>query len=384
MYGNSLLEQEKKIEVKKMRLSIPQALLAEHLQVVAKAVPQKSTLSVLEGILFQSDGENLILTATNLELGIRTSFAAAHTEPGEVILPAKVVEIIRRLPGDSVQLIVNPENYLTEIKSGQSEFQMYGLAAEEFPLFPTVDKENGKFSFQIKAIDLRRALRQTLFSVSHDEGKPAFTGVLFTLREDSLSLSASDTFRLATTACRIINHGEPGEFLVPGKTLQEIVRIFNDDEAKVNVVVSQNQLLLECGEKKVSSRLLDEKFPNVERVIPKEFSGQASVDVTPFMQAVERASLLSEGTNHVIRLSIGTGTMVIRASSKFGKIQEQIPLELEGEGIEVSLNSRFILDMLKINEGEKCYIQITGTNKPCVLRDSLYDDYTYLVLPIKI
>ena len=367
-----------------MRLSMPQALLAEHLQVVAKAVPVKSTLSVVEGILFQSDGEKMVLTATNLELGIRTSFAAHHTEPGEVILPAKVVEIIRRLPGDSVQLIVNPENYLTEIKSGQSDFQMYGLAAEEFPVFPSVEKEKARFSFQVKAIDLRRALRQTLFSVSHDEGKQAFTGVFFTLREDTLSLSASDTFRLATTTCRIVNHGEAGEFLVPGKNLQEIVRIFNEDEAKVTVEVTKNQLLLACGEKKVSSRLLAEKFPNVERVIPREYTGQASVDVTSFIQAVERASLLSEGINHVIRLSLGPGNMVIRASSKYGKIQEQIPMELEGEGIEVSLNSRFLLDMLKINEGEKCYIQITGTNKPCVLRDSLYDNYTYLVLPIKI
>ncbi|MDW7650875.1 MAG: DNA polymerase III subunit beta [Bacillota bacterium] len=367
-----------------MRLSVPQSVLSEHLQVVAKAVPAKSTIPVLEGILFESDGETMTLTATNLELGIRTSFPAAHKEVGKVILPSKVVEIIRRLPGDSVQLTVQPETFQTEIKSGQSEFQLFGINADEFPVFPEIDREEARFSFRVKAADLRRSLRQTLFAVSHDEGKPAFTGVLFTLSDNSLSLAASDTFRLATTKCRAENTNGSGEFLVPARNLHEIIRIFNEDEETVDIVVAQNQLLLECGEKKLSSRLLDENFPTVERVIPREFCGQATVAVIPFTQAVERASLLSEGVNHVVRLSIGEGVMVVRASSKFGRIQEQIPLNLEGEGLEVSLNSRFILDMLKIHEGETCVIQMSGANKPCVLRDSLYDDYLYLVLPIKI
>jgi DNA polymerase-3 subunit beta len=367
-----------------MRLSVPQALLSEHLQVVAKAVPARSPISVIEGILFESDGETMTLTATNLEFAIRTSFPAAHKDVGKVVLPAKIVEIIRRLPGDSVQISVNTENYQTEIKSGQSEFQLFGLNSDEFPSFATLGTEDARLSFQVRAAELRRALRQTLFAVSHDEGKPAFTGVLFALKEDALALSASDTFRLATTSCRVQNSGSAGEFLVPARNLQEIVRIFNDEEENIDVFVGKNQLLLACGEKKLSSRLLDETFPNIERVIPKEFSGQATVDVKSFMQAVERASLLSEGANHVVRLSIGDEVMIVRASSKFGRIQEQIPLKLAGEGLEISLNSRFILDMLKVNEGDTCILQMSGSNKPCILQDSLYGDYLYLVLPIKI
>jgi DNA polymerase-3 subunit beta len=367
-----------------MRLSIPRSLLSDHVQFVAKAVPVKTTIPVLEGILFESDGETMTLTATNLEMGIRTSFAAAHEEPGRVVLPGKVVEIIRRLPADSVQIVVNEENYLTEIKSGQSEFQLFGLDAAEYPAFTSFSAELAQLDFKVKTVDFRRALRQTLFAVSSDEGKPAFTGLLFSLQEDKLFLSSSDTFRLATTRCNVENNGNTGEFLVPARNLHEVLRLFTQEEDYIHILVAQNQLLLKSKNKELTSRLLDENFPNVERVIPKDFIGRADVDVTNFLQAVERASLLSEGVNHVVRLSIGADVMVVRAASKFGKTQEQIPLILEGEGLEVSLNSRFILDMLKINEGERCFLEITGPNKPCILRDSLYQDYLYLVLPIKI
>ncbi|MCW3488978.1 DNA polymerase III subunit beta [Dethiobacter alkaliphilus] len=367
-----------------MRLTVPKALLAEHLQITAKAAPPKSTTPVLEGILFQSDGQTMTLTATNLEMGIRTSFPVPDQEKGEVVLPAKAVEIIRKLPGDTVSLTVNEENFLTEIKSGQSEFQLYGLSTEEYPAFADLSADSGQYACEIKAGEFRRALRQTLFAASQDEGKPAFTGIMFTLKDNTLTLSSSDTFRLATTSCRVQNQGADGIFLVPAKNLQEVIRILTDDEDSVQLAVADNQLLITCKNIKLSSRLLDENFPNIDRVIPREFSGRATVDVADFLHAVERASLLSEGVNHVVRLSIGEEGLVIRASSKFGKTQEHVPVELSGEGLEISLNSRFILDMLKVHEGDQCILELTNANKPCILRDSLYQEYLYLVLPIKI
>ena len=367
-----------------MRLSIPQAVFSEHLQIVGKAVPAKSTIPVLEGILLTSYGNVMTLTATNLEMGISSSFPVAHTEKGEVVLQAKIVEIVKRLPGESVQLAVNKDTYLTDIKSGQTEFQLFGTAPEEFPAFPQTENQALRCSFSINSQELRRILKQTLFAVSHDEGKPAFTGVLFSVRENMVMLSSSDTFRLANTSCIIDNKlGENEDILVPARILQEVVRIFADVESEISVEVIKNQLILVCRETKISSRLLEENFPNVERVIPKEFAGKAVIEVTPFQRAVERATLLAEGTNHIIRLSIGKEQLVIRAASKYGRIQEQVPLELEGEGLDLSLNARFLFDMLKICEGEKCFLQMTGVNKPCVLRDSVYSDYLYLVLPVK-
>ncbi|MBS3886964.1 MAG: DNA polymerase III subunit beta [Dethiobacter sp.] len=367
-----------------MRLSIPRSILAEHLQIVAKAVPNKSNLAMLEGILFTCEANSMTLSATNLELGISSTFPIEQQEIGKVVLPAKVVEIMRKLPGETVQLTVNPENYLTEIVSGHSEFQLYGFNPDEYPSLTQFSAQTVEISFNVKVTDFRRALRQTLFCVSNDERKPAFTGLLFSLQDERLTLSASDTFRLATTNCRVNKTVNSGKFLVPARNLQEVLRIFTEEEEIIQVLVTQNQILLSCRDKKITSRLLEETFPNVERVIPKEFTGCASLDCLKFMQAVERSSLLSEGTNNVVRLSIGEDCLVIRTTSKYGKNQEKISLELTGEAVEISLNSRFIIEMLKISEGEKCIIELTGANKPCILRDSLHDDYLYLILPIKI
>ncbi|MBS4022088.1 MAG: DNA polymerase III subunit beta [Dethiobacter sp.] len=367
-----------------MRLSIPQSVFSDHLQIVGKAVPAKSTMQVLEGILIRSDGNAMTLTATNMEMGISTSFTVAHTEPGGVVLPAKIVDIVRRLPGESVQLTVNLDNYLTDIKSGQTEFQLYGTGPDEFPAIPQAEDQTSRCSFVINAQELKRALKQTLFAVSHDEGKPAFTGINFSLHDNILTLSSSDTFRLANTSCRVNNLlQESANILVPARVLQEAGRIFGEEDSDIKADVIKNQLILVCGATKISSRLLEENFPNVERVIPREFSGQAVIDVDAFQRAVERATLLAEGVNHVIRLSISKEQMLIRAASKFGRIQEQVAIKLEGEDLELSLNARFLSDMLKICDGEKCYLQTTGANRPCVLRDTAYEDYLYLVLPVK-
>lgn len=368
-----------------MRLSLSRSVLVENLQAVVKAIPTKSNISALEGIFLTCDGKNIVISATNLELGISSKFTIEQQEAGKIVLPAKIVEIIRKLPGETVQITVDPENFSTEIVSGQAEFQLNCYNPGEYPSLPQFSQQPVQLDFRIKVADFRRALRQTLFSVSNDDGNLVFTGLLFSLEDEVLTLSASDTFRVATTKCRVSYIGKSGKFLVPAKNLQEVLRIFTEEEETILVVLSQNQVILKCRDKIISSRLLAESFPNIERVIPETFIGRAFIDSLNFMKAVERAALLSEGINHVVRLSIADGTLIIRASSpKYGKTQEKVPLKLEGEGVEISLNSSFILEMLKISEGEQCIIELTGTNRPCLFRDSLHQDYRYLVLPIKI
>lgn len=384
MSNSYFLEQKNKSEVFFLLFSLSQTFLSEHLQIVAKAIATRTTIPGLDGILFECDGDNLILTATNMELGIQTRFPAVHKEKGKVVLPGKIVEIVRRLPAESVQIKVNTDNYLTEIKSGQAEFQLYGQNAADYPVFPADQPGQTRCVFKIKTADLRRLLRQTLFAVSHDEGKPAFIGVLFSLTDGVLTLSSSDTFRLATTSCSVTDASANATFLVPAKNLQEVLRIFTDESSTIEAVLKQNQLFLTSGSTCLSSRLLEENFPNVQRVIPQNIIGKASIKTTNLIQAIERATLLAEGSNHVIRFSIGDDTMVIRASSKYGKIQEQLPVSLTGEGVEIAFNARFVLEVLKIIESEEFVLEITGPNKPCIVKDPLSPNYLYLVLPIKI
>lgn len=365
-----------------MLINIQQKDLAESLQLVSRAIPSKTPLSELEGVLLTGDGEKLSLFATNLEMGLKTELDIEH-KAGSVVLPGKIVEIIRRLPGETVVLKVNTENFLTEITSGTAEFQVFGLNAADYPSFPAFSSECS-IRFSVKSEDLRRVLKQTIFSVSQEDLSPAFTGILFTLSEKDLQLASSDTFRLAVTSCPVKNRGEKGSFLVPARTLQEVIRVFPASEEEIQVAVLQNQLLLNCNNIYFSSRLLTEKYPDVKRVIPQKFVGRAVVETAAMLQAIERAAILSAGENNIVSFTIADNIMHVRASSKYGIIQEKIPVALEGEEVKVSLNSRFVLDILRIVEGNNCVLELTGSDSPVIIRDNLHQDYLYLVLPIKL
>jgi len=366
-----------------LNISLPQKVLAEHLQIVSRAIQQRSPIPVLEGILFSCDKQKLTLTSTNLEMAISTVCRVPHEEGGQVVLPGKITEIVRRLPQESVHLQTRGDGLLTEITGGQSEFELYGLSAADYPVMePQQSASVPICSFSLAAEELRRALRQTLFATSQDEGKPAFTGVFFSLSGNKLTMAASDTFRLAVTHCVVQNAGGEGTFLVPSKTLQEAARIFTED-AVLQAKVYDNLFTLASENIRFTSRLLDEKYPDIERVIPQKFGGRAVLSASALLQALERASLLAEGTNNVVYLSLGDGLVVIRAASKYGKIQETLPLSLQGEGVEIALNVRFLLDMLRVAEGEECTLEFTSSSLPLIMKDSLYPDYLYLVLPIK-
>lgn len=366
-----------------MNISLPQKVLAEQLQIVSRAVQQRSPIPVLEGILFSCNKQRLMLTATNLEMAISTVCQVPHGESGQVVLPGKISEIVRRLPQENIQLQTRGDNLLTEIISGQSEFELYGFSAADYPAMePQQSASVPVCSFSLASEELRRALRQTLFATSQDEGKPTFTGVFFSLAGNKLTLAASDTFRLAVTHCVVQKSSGEGSFLVPAKTLQEAARIFTEDTV-LQATVYANLFTLANENIRFASRLIDEKYPDIERVIPQKYGGRAVLSTSALLQALERASLLAEGTNNVVYLSLGNDLIVIRAASKYGKIQEKLPLSLQGEGVEIALNVRFLLDMLRVAEGEEVTLEFTSPSLPLVMKDSLYPDYLYLVLPIK-
>jgi len=368
-----------------MRLSVPRSLLAEHLHTVSRAIPPRSTIPALEGVLFQSDGHLLTLAATNLEIGISSSFTVSPSDTGRVVLPAKVVDIIKRLPGESVQIVVDEGNCQTDIKSGKAEFQLFGTSAEEFPVLKPRQEEEPVCTFAILGEELKKMLRQILFSVSYEDGKGAFNGVFFSLQGERITLSSSDTFRLATTAGSVQKkRGRDACFLIPGRILQEVNRVFGDDSILIEAALFGSRLFLSCDGLEAGFRLLDENFPNVERVIPREFVTQATIETLSLQRCLERAVLLEEGVNQVVRISVDTDVMTVRAASKFGRIQEKLPLSQTGEKLEVALNARFLLDMLKICEGDICLLDFVGYNKACVLKDALNNDFLYLVLPVKI
>lgn len=383
-----------------MLLSVSRPLFSEHLQIAAKAVPSRAAFSILEGILLEKRGGMITVTAANLELIISTSFPHDGTEQFKVVLPVKLAEIVRKMSGDFVRLSFDAETFVLTMESSSSEIggsdskiQLFGLDPQDFPAGPVPTPP--LLSFCIEPSELRKSLRQVLFAVSHDESKPAFTGVNFALKDEAMSISSSDTFRMADTVCRVQKiFGGEARFLAPGRLMQECARLFGEEGGKAGTEAQElrfslleNRLLLESGGIKIISRLLEENFPEVERVMPVKFAGTAYLSTRELASAIERAALLSDKGSPVLRFSLGQDEagdcLLIRNSSRFGKVRERVTARLEGDGLEIYLNSKFLQEMLRVCEGEEVILKHTGPNRGCVLKDTLYEEFRYFLLPVK-
>jgi DNA polymerase-3 subunit beta len=406
-----------------MLISLSRQRLNEQLQIVAKAVPAKSTNPSLEGIYLEikprDSGLALItVAAANTEIVLNVSSLHDISESLEstnlaLVLPARVQEIIRRLPGETVQLLFDWENFAVTIRSQapadwnhgsdsqllslDSEFQVYGYDALDFPKQEPFTAPD--LSLSLKSSDLRTSLRQVLFAVSTDESKPTFTGVHFKLQGEKLILSASDTFRVAATSCSVTDCQAPGDgnvsFLVPGKLMQECLRVFGESgrfltEQTVRFTLSRNKLLLERSssgqtgtELRISSRLLDENFPDIERVYPKEFAGSSVVLTRELAASLERALCLTEAGTQALKFVFEQNSLTIKASSRYGNVQERLGALGKGADLEIYLNAKFLLDMLKICEGEEVFFQFTGPNRGVLLKDTLHEEFRYFILPVK-
>jgi len=405
-----------------MLLSLPRHIFSEQLQIVAKTAPAKSPVPALEGIYFEvtptgTETAQITVSAANMEMVISASSQYDLVEAREVVhfacvLPARVQEIVRRLPGDNVRLMFDRETNAVTFFShrpdgkSESEFQLYGLDPQDFPRQEAIPSP--ELCLSIKASDLRRSLRQILFAVSADESQPAFTGVHFKIDGEKLILSASDTYRVATTSCRNWLSGAseqvPGEhpliagsgsFLVPGRLMQECMRTFGEGarlqgEQTVTFTLAKNKVLLESmptgqsgREVKIFSRLMDENFPNIERVLPKEFAGSSVISTRELTSCLERALVLTETGSPVLKFNFEQNSLTINASSRYGKVQEKVEAEGEGAELEILFNARFLLDMLKVCEGEEVIFKSTGPNRGVLLKDSLYEEYLYFLLPVK-
>lgn len=404
---------QKQKEENKMLISLPRSRFSDQLQVVSKTVPPKSTIPYLEGIYFElrtrgRGSAQITVSGANIEMVVSALSlydipVAKETCDFALVLPVRIQEIVRRLPGETVQLLFDRENFSVTVSSqdpdvkSESEFHVYGFDPQDFPKTPAFAEP--EVCFSPKAADLRNCLRQILFAVSADESKPAFTGVHFKLEGEKLTLSSSDTFRVATTNCPLSGSGsrETGSvsFLAPGRLMQECIRTLGDSgrlqpEQKVTFKLEKNRLLLESLsvgqsglEVKIFSRLLDENYPDVERVLPREFAGTHVIATRELAASLERALVLTETGSPVLKFTFEKDLLTIRAQSRYGKVQEKVGAQGEGADLEISFNARFLLDMLKVCEGEEAVVRHTGPNRGVLLKDSLYEEYRYFLLPVK-
>lgn len=361
-----------------MRIITNRNLLLESINIVQKAVPSKTTLPILEGILFVAKNGKLTLISTDLELGIETSINVDVLEQGSLVVSSRIIgEIVRKLPDADVE-IEKKEN-LIYIKSENSEFKVLGLSQEEFPQLPSIEKDRG---ISISNSMLKEMIRQTIFAVSTDEIRPILTGVLMEIRGKEVTMVALDGFRMAVKNIEILSD-ENIKAVIPGKTLTELGKILNDSEDTVNIFISKNQILFQTGETTIISRLLEGEFINYSQLIPEEYKIRIKLQTEKLLDACERAALFARDSNNTIRFEINDDIMNIRSNSESGDVHEELKVIKEGEDIEIAFNPRYFIEALKAINNDEITIEFTTNVSPSIIKPVNDSGFLYLILPVR-
>ena len=364
-----------------MNIVCDKVLLSAAIDGVSKAVTMRSAIPVLEGILLKAEGFQLNLTGYDLEMGIVTTIEANVKEAGEVVLNAKLLSsMISRMPAGQVA-INSAENGKTTIQSGVVQFEIQSMPASDFPELPNTGAEE---TLTIKTGVLKDMIDRTLYAVSQDEKKPAHTGELFEILPDKLTVVALDGYRLAIIK-RDVECTRDIRIIIPGKTLQELLKIMGGDEDEVKIDANRRYVVFTTNGYTIMSRLIEGDFLNYEGVIPKDKKTRVTVDCKTFIDTIERASLIiTERLKNPLRINFAEDKVTVRCQTPLGKVVDEFaPIEMAGDAVEIGFNNRYLLDALRYSKCERMVLEINGPLSPVKLLPENGTDFIYLVLPVR-
>lgn len=365
-----------------MKIRISQNEFNKSINIVQKAVSSRTPLPILSGILIEAKNNTLIMTATDLDLGIKTYSPCEIEEEGSIVVQAKLIgDFVRKLPSNSYVNIETMENNNMEIKCLNSEINILGNSASEYP-DNTFDNEGN--SFTIKTESLKNLIRYTYFAAAQENIKPIFTGCLIEIKNNLCTFVALDGYRMAVKKEPIEFSGEVSA-VVPSKTLLEILRIIEENKENTEIIVSDSHISFKHENTIIISNLLDGKFIDYEGIIKDNYVTVVTAETSDIRNSVERASLLAkDDKNNLIILDINENNMQINSASEYGNVEENLPVKKEGEDIKIGFNSKYLLDFLKVIDNDKIVLNLIGKNNPCFINEDKKQDYIYMVLPVRI
>lgn len=365
-----------------MKIYCSKDALLTGVNTVQKAVSNKNTLPVLQGILIKAENNTLVFEATDMEIGIRCVVDAQIEDEGMIVLPARLFsEIVRKLPTATIE--IEQRNDAVNIHYYESDILLKGFDPEEFPLLPDLFDV---VSFNLPISLFKTMIRQTVYACAIEENRPVFTGLLLQIEDSNIRLIGTDTHRLAYRISEIDNPEDLKFYgVIPAKTLNEIYRLLKDDDEVLTIRFNQSQVTFQFGSVHLFSRLIDGQFPNYKQVIPKSCQSKIYLSTKEFSDAVERASLLARDSSHanIVRLSVEKERLWIDQTSEIGKISEQLDIQMEGNEVKVAFNAKFLLDVLKVIDSDQIVFELSGPYGPGVMRPVDDPNYLNLVLPVR-
>jgi DNA polymerase-3 subunit beta len=372
-----------------MKLTITQAQLAYGLGIVSRAVSPRSTLPVLNNILIATDEGRLRLSATNLELGITCWIGAEIEEEGSITIPARIFfDLVNTLPGGKVNLTLTTRTQTLNIHCSTSNFDIKGIDAQEFPPMPSPDLSTG---VELNVADFKEMIHQVGFAASSEEARPVLQGVLMEIKDNEISLAATDGFRISVRTAQLsTSQDKPVKVIIPARSLGELARIATDGNETVTMIVppDRGQAIFHMKNAELVTQLIEGNFPDYNAIIPRSFKTRTVISTNEFLKACRQAEIIAREGNYVIRLNLqpqdGTpGTIEFSTQSEeMGSGEVVVDANIEGPELLIAFNVRFLSEVLEVIGTPNTILETNANNTPGLLSPVGNDNFRHVIMPM--
>ncbi len=362
-----------------MKLRISKSDLAAGIQIVLKAVPNKTTMSILECILIDASGTEINLIANDMDLGIQTVVSGAIEERGIIAVDAQIFSnIVRKLPDNDVVIVTDGEKIT--ITCEKAKFTILGRDGADFAYLPEVERNQG---IVVSQFTLKDIISKTIFSISGNESNGMMTGELLEIMGNKLRIVALDGHRIAIRVIELEKSFDDRKVIIPGKTLSEISKILSGDTGKpVSIYFTDKHVLFEFDNTIVVSRLIEGEYYKIDRMLSSNYQTKVKVQRREFFECIDRATLLvKEDDKKPVIVMIGNDNMEMKINTTLGSMDEVIDIEKTGENMNIGFNPKFLIDALRAIDEDEITMYFVSAKAPCFIRDDA-GSYCYLILPV--
>lgn len=368
-----------------MRFIVSTSTLLKHLQAVSGALSNSAVLPILENFLFEIKDAILTISATDLQTSMITTVAVESKEGGKIAVPSKILlDTLKTLPEQPISFSVDDKTFAIEISAGDGKYRLSGENGEDFPRIPVVDNAS---SVNLPATVLAEAINKTIFAVSNDELRPAMTGVYCQLSPQNVTFVATDAHKLVRYRRNDAKADTATSFILPKKALNLLKSSLPSEDVNVSIEYNTTSAFFKFANIHLICRLIDERYPDYEAVIPQNNPNKLTLDRSLFLNCLKRVVIFANKTTHQVRLKI-TGSELNISSEDIdfaNEAHERIGCQFDGEDMEIGFNAKFLIEMLNNLSGEEITIEMSTPNRAGLLFPSLRDeneDILMLVMPV--
>lgn len=366
-----------------MKFSCEKALLQNAVSITSRAVAQKSSIPALEGLLLQVNS-TLMISGYNMQTGIRTGVSADITEPGTLVLNARLFgDIIRKMPDDIIT-ISSDSKLVVHLTCGDANFDILGLSADDYPELPEVEDE---YSVSLQQKTLRSMIEETLFAVSTNESRPVHTGSLFEINDQGLTVVSVDGFRLAIRKEPLEKiDGGFFSFVAPGSALGEVEKICGDIEDLVQITLGKRHISFEIGETQLICRRLEGEFLDYKNSIPRKNPIVMVADTKAFIESIDRVSVvISEKLKSPVRCLFEQDRVILSAKTPNGEAKDVCRMSGDGTSLEIGFNNRYLMEAMRYAPADTVRIELnTGVSPAIIVPADGKENFLYMVLPVRL